>query len=350
MYCPNCGKEVREGTKFCPNCGGAQGLAGIVPDSVPQANRYSDSSATAQQAATKRSRAPIIAIIAVICACAVAGILFLPGLLGGGRGEEPPTESHVETSNNGQTGAESQSPVSREPLIAESAGIGDVIEIAGSKYKWRILGKTDGKALLITDEIIDMRAYNELTAEQRALVEDENHSWDGDDFATTWTECSLRKWLNEDFFKTLPDAMQQQVTETDVVNDDNSEYGTSGGEDTLDKIFCLSINEANEYFSDDLDRITKLYPGDAQIKDIAERLSNNPLFNTREEYSTVENAETAIKGYLDEYENNIYWWLRSPGDSSDYAAIVGHEGVVIYDGLNAYRGLGGARPALWLNL
>ena len=34
-----------------------------------------------------------------------------------------------------------------------------------------------------------------------------------------------------------------------LVNEDNGDYMTLGGRDTLDKIFLLSIREARKYFS-----------------------------------------------------------------------------------------------------
>jgi hypothetical protein len=344
MYCTNCGKEVSEGTKFCSNCGVAQEQAGIV---------YGDSPLVVQRTATKRSPALIIAIIVVICICVIAGIVFLPGLLGvdGSGNVSQSGSTTIGTGSSGQTGAESQSPVSKEPLIVESAEIGDVVEIAGSEYKWRILGKTNGKALLITDEIVDMRAYNKLTSEQRAWIKDNpGSSTPPDYFATTWAECSLRKWLNEDFFKTLPNAMRQQISVTDVVNDDSPEYGTSGGEDTKDKVFCLSIDEANQHFSGDEDRITKFYPSDAQMRDIAERISNNPYFNPEEKYSTAENAEENLRIQIEVSNNNRLWWLRSPGYDYFHAAVVDNDGGVIDDGYGVDYDSVGVRPTLWLNL
>jgi hypothetical protein len=265
--------------------------------------------------AKKRSPAPIIAIIAVICACAVAGILFLPGLLDGGE------------------------------------GIGDVIEIAGSEYKWRILDKKDDKALLITENIVDMRAYNELTTEQIALNEKGYNLENPDYSGTTWAECSLRKWLNEDFFNTLPDAMQSKISETDVVNNGNPAYDTSGGKNTMDKVFCLSEDEVYQYFSDDEDRISKFYPSDDQIKDIAERLANNPLYNTSEDYSIVEKAEATINGHFYEIGNNWDWWLRPHGHLFSYAMTVDDNGFVNSTiGSLVFNDGVGVRPALWLNL
>jgi hypothetical protein len=46
------------------------------------------------------------------------------------------------------------------------------------------------------------------------------------------------------------------------------------------------------------------------------------------------------------------WWLRSPGNNSNNAAIVNNDGNVNVNGNNVdnVNTNGGLRPALWLNL
>jgi hypothetical protein len=93
-----------------------------------------------------------------------------------------------------------------------------------------------------------------------------------------------------------------------VNNEINPECGTSGGADTLDKIFLLSISETKKYFNSD---------------------------------------EARVAYYLD----SDLWWLRSPGDISGNAANVGRVGVIDVYGIFVNHVVhGGVRPALWLNL
>ena len=96
--------------------------------------------------------------------------------------------------------------------------------------------------------------------------------------------------------------------QSNVVNKDNTEFGTNGGSDTVDRVFLLSIDEAREYFWDDNSRIAKLI--DSPFK----------------------------------------WWLRSPGSTSSYAAFVKEDGNVDNYGSSANNMRLGVRPALWLNL
>jgi len=83
----------------------------------------------------------------------------------------------------------------------------------------------------------------------------------------------------------------------------------SGGNDTTDKIFLLSIDEANAYFTDDSSRIAPNTMGDP-----------------------------------------AWWWLRSPGVAANYAAGINYGGDIAISGSSVSNGGGGVRPALWLNL
>ena len=185
------------------------------------------------------------------------------------------------------------------PLAGAKAGdivhLGTVsfIDYQGSKFSedvgWRVLAVGDGRALVVPEGIVDIRPYNE---------EREDVTWEG---------CGLREWLNGGFYDGLPDGMKEGVLTTQVVNDGNPDYGTPGGNGTSDKVFLLSIGEAEEYFSNNDDRVAKYKGG------------------------------------------GCWWWLRSPGGFAYCAAGVGVGGHV-YDG-GDYVNFGfGVRPALWLNL
>jgi hypothetical protein len=45
-----------------------------------------------------------------------------------------------------------------------------------------------------------------------------------------------------------------------------------------------------------------------------------------------------------------WWWLRSPGFNSNYAAFVSTDGDVIEHGLDVNNSSVSVRPALWLHL
>lgn len=170
--------------------------------------------------------------------------------------------------------------------------------------EWRVLAVENGMALLITEKLIDYVPYNNIDLS----------------FDVTWENCTLRKWMNSDFIsKSFSSSQQAQIATVSNQNPNNPEYGTKGGNTTQDRIFALSIDEANKYFSSDFDR-------KAYTKDYAHK-----------------------KGY-DDKDRSEYWWLRSPGGSSSFAAYVNFNGYIDMFGYYVYFNDVAVRPAFWLNL
>lgn len=163
--------------------------------------------------------------------------------------------------------------------------------------KWRVLKREGKKALLISEEVLEFVLYNE--------------KWE----AVTWETCTLRRWLNEDFLNGAFSAVERAlIAQVVTSNPDNEKYETSGGADTRDRVFCLSLDEAKSLFETECDR----------------RAKTTSWISEKPEYSD--------------------WWLRSPGADQKSAAFVYNFGTVYADGLYADCDCVGVRPALWINL
>jgi hypothetical protein len=69
--------------------------------------------------------------------------------------------------------------------------------------------------------------------------------------ATTWETATIRTWLNDDFFKTTFSADEQKaILETNIITPQNPEYGGATlSNPTKDKVFLLSAQEVEQYFS-----------------------------------------------------------------------------------------------------
>ena len=108
--------------------------------------------------------------------------------------------------------------------------------------EWIVLNKkSNGTVFLLTKYAIELKSYHN----KRDPV--------------TWADCSLRKWLNEEFFDTAFDADEQDsIKVTEVTNNPNPVYGTQGGMDTRDRIFLLSIAQAGKYLDSGKTGIEKL--------------------------------------------------------------------------------------------
>ena len=181
------------------------------------------------------------------------------------------------------------------------------------RIEWILLEKQENKVFMVSKYALDYKKYDDAIRE------------------VAWEECTLRKWLNKDFLEdAFDEAEQKRIAETNLRNADNSKFGTSGGEDTLDKVFLLSVDEANAYFSSDDARKCK----------------------------PTEYAESQVAAYV--VNGCCWWWLRSPGYEPDRAVSVydnGHiemTGNLVYgdawgDEVMEYTG-NAVRPALWVNI
>ena len=92
--------------------------------------------------------------------------------------------------------------------------------------KWRVLQTNGSQATLLADVALTSSNYHSV---------DEN---------VTWETCTLRSWLNQDFFSEAFNAREQgAVVNTLLENPDNITYGTESGNNTTDKVFLLSESE-----------------------------------------------------------------------------------------------------------
>ena len=85
------------------------------------------------------------------------------------------------------------------PATATAAepAVGSIIEFGD--YNWRVLDVRDGRALIITENVIQRRQYHH-TPEH-----------------VTWATSDVRRWLNNDFFITFSATDRARIAETTVV-------------------------------------------------------------------------------------------------------------------------------------
>lgn len=164
--------------------------------------------------------------------------------------------------------------------------IGEVIRFGSLDF--RVLDVAEGKALVISDKIVEKRVYG-LSAE--------------------WEGCELRQYLNGPFFNDVFTAEEQARI-------------IAG----KDRVFLLSPEETVRYFGDS----GQLAAGKKYIDD---------------EYNQARIAENKDTGKAD------WWFLRSSGSGENLAVCVGDNGgvYVFGHGITVEKaGAGGVRPALWI--
>lgn len=148
---------------------------------------------------------------------------------------------------------------------------------------WRVLEVGEDSLLLLSEYGLICKNYNETFTN------------------VTWETSTLRAWLNGAFLDAaFTNKEKEAIQDTQVVNKDSKTYKTSGGNDTIDKVFLLSYDEVqnNAYgFQSGISNKSK----SRQM-----RLTKSAL----------------EEGYVNKDNGNTCWWLRSPGITNQYAAYV----------------------------
>ncbi len=182
--------------------------------------------------------------------------------------------------------------------------------------EWIILEKKGKTCLLISKYALDCQRYQKYNTQ------------------TTWESADLRKWLNNDYLSTAFSADEQQlIRKTTVTADANPYFQKNVGNDTKDKIFCLSIVEANKFFSSD--ELRKCIATEHAI-------TQGPSFD--DDYYIIEKDQKE-KTVLQ--RDSVSWWLRTTGAARALAAYVRYIGTIDDRGTNIARKCY-VRPAMWI--
>ena len=173
---------------------------------------------------------------------------------------------------------------------------------AAQDIEWLVLAKENDRLLVISRYALDCKPYNT-------------------EYEDTWESCSLRGWLNKEFFSTaFSDEEQALIPTVTVSADRNPTTRADPGKDTKDKVFLLSIKEAKKYFASD------------------------------EARTCIPTTYAKANGCFVGDSGACLWWLRSPGKHADRAAAVNVGGSVNAYGSSVRDGRNAVRPALWIHL
>ncbi|MCM1161650.1 MAG: leucine-rich repeat domain-containing protein [Roseburia sp.] len=206
----------------------------------------------------------------------------------------------------------------------------DVTGQTKEKVKWRVLSVDGDVALLLSDKCLDIYKYNEA------------------DESMTWEECTLRSWMNGygadsnqckiDYSissntlinKLFSDEEQEAIPQVTVKADDSFDEADQGN-DTQDKIFLLSYNEA-------------INPDYGFLED-AEDDPARIAYNTP--YAAAGGSSQA--GQTMDVNEPAYWWLRSMQDSLTASYIEVDGRMTVANPLVTEENIS-VRPALYLDL
>ena len=183
------------------------------------------------------------------------------------------------------------------------------------RIKWRVLNVNGGTMFVVAVKGLDCKDYNEEYT------------------SVTWENCTLRNWLNNDFYGTAFSSDEQgAVVPQTVVNEDNPYYNIEGGNDTTDKVYLLSLSEV-------------MNPDYGFCEDY-----NMNSMSWGVKASDYAYARGVMVDTFTEYVGNCWWWLRSPGYRIYNAAYVESSGSVYKMGSDVNIGDYACVPALHIDL
>lgn len=173
------------------------------------------------------------------------------------------------------------------------------------RIKWKVLDRKDGKALVMAEKGLDCMAFNSIR---------DYSGWEGSD---------IRNWLNGKFIESAFSIEEQMaICEDEIRNDRNTEHWTKSGsgEPTVDKVFLLSMKEAEMYLPSKEERIC---------------------------YAT---EYASSKGAWTDKDMSCWWWLRSAGYYGFDAVISHHDGALYAIGYHVTEVNTAVRPAMWIDI
>ena len=238
----------------------------------------------------------------------------------GGTGAED-----MNTEEKGKDGIALKGEV-KTSALAEAA-VGDLVKFG--KYEqdnnkengkedveWIVLAKEDNKILVISRQGLDCVKYLD-------------NGETGGDKTVTWESSTIRTWLNGTFIsEAFAEEEQAKLSETKVTAEDNKTHGTDAGNDTTDKVFLLSVSEADKYFKG------------------SDATASN---NLRKCKATAYAKE---KGAWSVGDKNLlaYWSLRTPGYDNNFVSYVDSDGKIRDTGLSSEYKYLSVRPAMWIEI
>jgi hypothetical protein len=171
--------------------------------------------------------------------------------------------------------------------------------------EWIVLEKEEDRLLVVSKYALDCRPYHDTNTD------------------VSWESCSLRSWLNESFLAEAFDETEQaRIPRVTVSADKNPGFDADPGSDAKDRVYLLSIQEVNRYLDTE------------EARNCAATA-----------YAVSRGAGTGEAGGA-----SCWWWLRSPGNFSRFAAIVLSGGAVHDYGIDVNGEGIAVRPVLWINL
>ena len=185
---------------------------------------------------------------------------------------------------------------------------------------WTVLDPDEG--YVMSNIAIDAQAYENFSYYDPDSFDSASGAtvYNGKDckyLANDWSKCSLREWMNKDFYNTAFTAEEQDQIGKTYLNNNNPYDSSLDGTGTFDKIFTISFNDAiNSDYGFDTNGSRSDF---ARIKPATD-------------YAKCQGVDAA-----DTTGTLPYWWLRTKGLFGALAFGVSPGGWIVSSGGGYYN-------------
>lgn len=187
---------------------------------------------------------------------------------------------------------------------------GDIIWMGVLPMPWQVLDKKDGKVLVISKYVIDCQAYHSVF------------------YKVHWNDTSICKWLDREFAQNyFSDREKQRIQSVYLGKKDDSLYMEEQENTVENKLFFLSIPEAEKYFRTEDERRARI---------------------------TSFGKRKIMWASFDVY---AHWWLRTYSTDpvgtchvTMYGDTTIHGGTILSNAYDEFYDHYGVRPAMYINL
>ena len=263
---------------------------------------------------------------------------------GKGKTGEPVTSGVItETSIEATATSDSTSVQESEPeiIIPEATHVGgftisgDRLTARGGAYdqdgnpdngaepiEWIVAADAGDRLLLVSANVLEKKEYNNVYGE------------------TSWEKCTLRKWLNEDFYNAAFNDEEKTIITDYVTIPGDEGLGTA---DITDKVFCLSREEAESYIG-----APEGSAGNRLCAPVTSHAINSGVWYIDAEYYELFGFKA--REFSEEMIGCGNWWLRSNGKDASRIMDVGASGIIRTTGHEAASDADGVRPAIYISI
>ena len=195
-----------------------------------------------------------------------------------------------------------------------------------SSIAWQVIDRDGDKIMLLSQHSLYWNFY------------DGNTTFFGPPPETCWEKSTIREELNSECLESWFSISEQSIiTEHEQVIDENPMFQTPSGSGTIDRLFLLSLEEANRYldiYSENMNALKQKTNREACAYMLMADLSRD------------DKGGKEIKLFRD----YAPWWLRTAGEDIQHVACIDRDGSVDYEGIEASADEVGIRPAMWIDL